>query len=68
MNRKQLLISACVIVGLAVLAGCKDEDGRSTTKPSYHLDPRTELCFATNGGHRMAHVPCTDKVKKLIRE
>lgn len=64
--KKAIMIS---LASLILLAACnhKDEDGRNSNIRYYSMDPQTELCFASSG-HQLAHVPCTDKVKEMIRK
>ena len=64
--KKSMLISIALLIFLAA-CNHKDEDGRNSGNSNYFVDPLTELCFATRG-HGMAHVPCTDKVKEMIRK
>ncbi len=64
--KKAVVISFALLV---LLSACyhKDEDGRNTRGMDYLVDPQTELCFASLS-HGIAHVPCTDKVKEMIRK
>jgi len=65
--KKTLVISFALLV---LLTACKhkDEDGRNSYERYYSIDPQTDLCFASSGGHQLANVPCTDKVKELIQK
>lgn len=64
--KKILVISFAL---LTLLSACKhkDEDGRNSHNLYYFLDLQTGLCFASNN-NQLAHVPCTDKVKEMIRK
>lgn len=65
MSKKMVVISFALLV---LLSACyhKDEDGRNSNSLSYFVDPQTELCFASLS-QGLAHVPCNDKVKEMIR-
>lgn len=58
------------IVGLVAIGVSQGEprNNHSMLKPSYFVDERTHLCFATSILDRFTNVPCTDEVMNLIEK